>query len=119
LFFTAEKRHAKGGTFEIVFFVSNFEAKPSDYLDINSIRWYVEKFFRTGKQKGGFSDCRMISNSKQSAHLWAVFFTYAIATKIKIANKYKNVDQVFNFYRDQKRMDFSRQLCDSEASLNY
>jgi len=101
--FIACKWKGRNGKLEIIFFVTNISAgSVKDIIGRYSLRWGIEKFFRTGKQKLGLGQCQSRKIEKQTAHIFAVFLAHAIAEEIKIFKKKKSSDQILNLIRRQR-----------------
>ncbi len=73
---TAVKRVSKNGTESVVYQVSNYKASPKKHVKIYSLRWSIEKFFRTAKQSLGLTDCQSRKLQNQINHIKSVFFAY-------------------------------------------
>jgi SRSO17 transposase len=73
------------------------------------MRWNIEKFFRTAKQKLGLQDCLVRNLSGQQNHIRHVFFAYAFLQIEKFKRKLKNTESVLksihslNFERLKQR----------------
>lgn len=94
LYFTAEKRKGKNGEWTVVFLVSNISDTAKNHIAIYFIRWEIEKFFRTAKQNLGIQDCAARSYSRQKAHVYSVFYSYAFLQNQKYLLKLPNVETI-------------------------
>ena len=77
LYITAQKRIDKKGKETIVYQVSTYFAKPSQYVKTYKNRWLIEKMFRTTKQHLGLQECQSTKIETQLNHAAAVFLAYA------------------------------------------
>jgi DDE family transposase len=78
LYITAERRFDKRGKESIVYQASTFEAKPAEHVRIYKIRWHIEMFFRTAKQKLGLEKNSSRKLETQRSHVASVFLAYAL-----------------------------------------
>lgn len=62
-----------------MYFISNNQIDPYEVVNLYRIRWKIEIFHRTAKQKLGLGDCQMRSMQKQRHHVLHVMHAYAIA----------------------------------------
>ncbi len=103
LYITAQKRKNKNQEYDIVFQASNFKASPEQHIILYEKRWEIEKLFRTAKQSLGLNDCAARDIEKQSAHIYSVFYSYALLQKRKSQKKkFKNIEEVVYSLRDVK-----------------
>jgi hypothetical protein len=75
---TAELRTDKHGKKSVVYQASTFEAKPIEHVRIYKMRWCIEMFFRTSKQKLGLEECSSRKLETQASHVASVFLAYAL-----------------------------------------
>jgi len=85
------RRNAVGRNI-ITYYVSNYKAPKKQHVFAYSIRWNIEKFFRTAKQKLGLKDCMVRNKDGQKKHITNVFFAYALLQFEKTRRKLKNVE---------------------------
>lgn len=78
LYITAERRFDKRGKESIVYQASTFEAKPTEHVRIYKIRWNIEMFFRTAKQKLGLEECSSRKLEMQRSHVASVLLAYTL-----------------------------------------
>ncbi len=78
----------------ITYYVSNYKAPKKQHIFAYSIRWNIEKFFRTAKQKLGLKDCMVRNKDGQKKHIANVFFSYALLQVEKARLKLKNVEML-------------------------
>ncbi len=90
LYFTALLRWTKKSGSIIVYLVSNLQAEPRQHARFYKYRWHIEKFFRTAKQKLGFSDCQSRKIAIQKNHILNTFVAYAILQLERKRRKLKN-----------------------------
>lgn len=85
--------------------------KARTITNIYKLRWKIEVFFRTIKQKLGLGDCQARSLSKQKAHYLAVFFAY---TGMDHHNKHytnsESYDQIIKLNRHSTRKTLASQI---------
>jgi hypothetical protein len=80
------------GQVSITFYVSNYKAPKKEHIWAYSIRWNIEKFFRTAKQKLGLKDCMVRNLQGQQNHIRHVFFSYTLLQIEKFKRKLKNTE---------------------------
>jgi Transposase DDE domain len=102
-YFTAHRRVNKYGTAHIIYQISNYKACAMEHVQAYKYRWNIEKFFRTAKQKLGFSDCQSRKEERQKNHIFNVFYMYAILQIERRKMKLKNVETVI---KSLKRLNF-------------
>jgi hypothetical protein len=78
LYITAQRRIDKHGKETIVYQVSTFEAKPMEHVRIYRMRWNIEMFFRTAKQRLGLQECASRKLEIHAAHVASVLLAYAL-----------------------------------------
>ena len=67
----------KFGGWRIIFLVTNASFKKAlRYAKMYRIRWKIEVFFRTMKQRFGLTDCRARTLAKQEAHCLSALLSY-------------------------------------------
>ena len=104
MYFTAHKRNGPNRTKQVVFIASNIEGLTSkQHVQAFSLRWPIEKMFRTLKQSLGIKDCQSTSMQKQRAHIFATFMAFAKLEKQKIFKKKKSPEQVLKKIRFQNK----------------
>lgn len=114
-FFTSHKRNGKNNTKQVVFIVSNLDLSPKGYVEAYSLRWPVEKMFRTLKQSLGLQQCQSVSEEKQRAHIFATFIAFTELEIQKINKKKKSPEQILKIYRAQNRIQKNLRLCVEEG----
>jgi len=93
----------------ITYYASNYKAPKKEHVYAYGIRWNIEKFFRTAKQKLGLNDCMVRNRDGQEKHIANVFFAYALLQIEKHRHKLKNVETLissiksYNFTMLQQR----------------
>lgn len=75
---TVVRRIDKHDEESIVFQCATYKASPKEHVESYKVRWYIEKFNRTAKQKLGLQDCFSRSLRTQHNHVAAVLFSYAL-----------------------------------------
>lgn len=104
MYFIAHKRNGPNKTKQIVFIASNLEGlTPKQHVQAFSLRWPIEKMFRTLKQSLGVKDCQSTSIKKQRAHIFATFMAFAELEQQKIFKKKKSPEQVLKKIRFQNK----------------
>lgn len=104
-YFTSHKRKGKKGTKQVVFVVSNLEnLTPKQHILAYSLRWPIEKMFRTLKQSLGIQHCQSNSIQKQRAHIFATFLAFTELEIQKIAKRKKSPEQVLKIIKLKKRL---------------
>jgi len=118
-FFTAEKRSNHNGEWEIVFLISNMDLTAKQQIEAYNLRWPMEKMIRTSKQKFGTTQCQVVKQEKQRAHILAGFLAYALLSFIKNDKKKKSVDEVVNILRKLDYGDLFSRMKNSKDFNNY
>lgn len=101
-FITAHKRTGKNGSHQIVYIISNMDLAPIQQVKSYSIRWGIEKMFRTLKQSFGISQCQSTSHLKQTNHIFSCFILFFIFDQLKIYKRKKSPEEIIRPYRLQK-----------------
>lgn len=78
----------------ITYYVSNYKAPKTQHIFAYGVRWNIEKFFRTAKQKLGLKDCMVRNKDGQEKHITNVFFAYALLQIEKVRQKLKSVEEL-------------------------
>jgi hypothetical protein len=102
LFITVEKMQNKDRSVAYRYLMSNTQRPTKEYLSIYWLRWIIEEFFRTSKQKLGFSQCQSTSIEKQSAHIFNVFYAYAKLQPKSVELGFDSVDAFVRYLRFTK-----------------
>ena len=110
VFIVAFRREEKNGKIKIVYLVTSEWTAPKRTINAYKKRWGIEKVFRTTKQHLGLRDCQARSASKQEAHIFAVFVTYAFLSIQKINHKTKNPEQILHKIRHRKSVKLHDQF---------
>lgn len=101
-YFTVHKRKGKKGSKQIVFIISNIVGlSAKEHVLAYSLRWPIEKMFRTLKQSLGIKECQSTNAKKQEAHIYATFLAFVELEKIKIDKQKKSPEQVLHQIRFQ------------------
>jgi hypothetical protein len=114
LFVTVEKMKNRDGSIAFRYLMSNTERTAQEHINIYWLRWPIEKFFRTGKQKLGFSQCQSTAIEKQNVHIFNVFYAY---TKLQIKSvefHFESVDEFIRYLRLAKFDNDDRPLTASD-----
>ena len=112
LFVTAEKMKNRDGSIAYRYLMSNQNLSSKQHISIYWLRWPIEKFFRTGKQKLGLADCQSRKIECQKAHIFNVFYAYTKLQSKATALQFDSVDHLIRYLRAAK----SRQMKDPIAS---
>src|SRR3990167_2101836 len=76
-YFIALRRFGKHGP-KVIYLIANFSIKSKIYGKIYDLRWSIEKFIRTGKQKLGLKDSQSRNAKVYLNHVRCVFYAYSI-----------------------------------------
>lgn len=82
-----------------IYLISNDLIPLDEVLALYRIRWKIELFHRTAKQKFGLRECQMLSMEKQRQHVLFVMHAYAIAECIRNKEGFESVDMWLKTYR--------------------
>lgn len=99
LFVTVEKMKNRDGSVAFRYLMSNVKRTTQEYINIYWLRWPIEKFFRTGKQKLGLSQCQSTAIEKQNAHIFNVFYTYTQLQIKSVEFFFDSVDEFIRYLR--------------------
>jgi Transposase DDE domain len=97
--FVAHKRAKKGGGYETVYYVANFDAEAQQIADDYIGRWKIEKCFRTSKQYLGLSQCQSTSKAVQQAHAYLVLLSYGLLYIQSIFKQKSSVEKLIESIR--------------------
>ena len=104
MYFIVQKRKAPKGKTQVVFIASNIKGLTAkQHVQAFSLRWPIEKMFRTLKQSLGIKDCQSVSVQKQRVHIFATFIAFSELEKQKIFKKKKSPEQVLKKIRFKNR----------------
>jgi len=82
---------------KVVYLISNYNAgSVKAHLLAYRMRWAIEKFFRTAKQKLGMQDCQSRKKNVQENHIQCVFFAYAILQIKRKLKRQPNAEAVIH-----------------------
>jgi hypothetical protein len=93
-------KHENG---KVVYLISNDHIESRLIVQLYKIRWKIELFHRTAKQKLGVRECQMRSFAKQELHVLLVMLAYARAERVRQHLKLKNTEEAIRLIRSQKR----------------
>jgi hypothetical protein len=99
-FFTAHKRKSRDGGYETVYLIGTMDLSAKQQVEAYDMRWPLEKFIRTAKQKFGAMQCQATDAEKQHAHIMAGCLAYAILDSANIDKEAMSVDELVNIIRD-------------------
>jgi hypothetical protein len=102
LYFTSVKKISKTGRVIITYQASNYKAFAQQHVQAYAYRWAIEMFFRTAKQYLGLNDCQAQTRKAQEAHIFYVFFAYALAQIEKIKKRLKNPEEAIKLLKRKK-----------------
>lgn len=102
LFVTVEKMKNCDGSIAYRYLTSNQDRSPKQHISIYWLRWPIEKFFRTAKQKLGFSDCQSRKIETQNAHIFNIFYAYAKLQTKTTEFLFDSVDTLIRYLRSTK-----------------
>lgn len=98
-------RRNSAGRDIITYYVSNYKAPKKQHIFAYKMRWNIEKFFRTAKQKLGLKDCMVRNKEGQKKHIINVFSAYATLQIERVKKGFKNVENVI---KSIKSYDFDQ-----------
>jgi hypothetical protein len=99
--FTAVKQTTRGGKKKIVFIISTKNRISKEHVKIYSLRWNIEKFFRTAKQSLGLEDCQAQKIDRIINHINAVMLAFIALEETKLAKKKKSVEAVLGIIKSK------------------
>jgi hypothetical protein len=102
LFATVEKFKNRDCSTAYRYTVSNQNITAKEHIAFYRLRWVIEVFFRTAKQKLGFSNCQSRAIEKQNSHVFSIFYTYTKLQAHVIEFKLKSVDVLLRCVRIAK-----------------
>lgn len=102
LFATVEKLKNRDCSVAYRYTVGNQNITDKQHIAFYRLRWIIETFFRTAKQKLGFSDCQSKAIEKQNAHIFNIFYTYTKLQCRAIELKFDSVDALLKSLRIAK-----------------
>lgn len=102
MFFSVHKRKNRNGDFTYVYLVSTIDINPTEYLEVYSQRWDIEKMFRTMKQYLGLAQCQARDLDRQRVHLLTIFFAYGFLQNVKNNQHLKNPEEAIKLLRELK-----------------
>ena len=100
-YFTAERYDED----TVVFLISNFQAAPQEHIKIYRMRWHIEKFFRTAKQRLGLKDCQSRKLVAQYNHILYVCVAYSLLQLERKSKKYKTPEEAHRRLRKKTYCD--------------
>jgi hypothetical protein len=110
VYITSVKRDRKNRSTIVVYQISNVEMLARNHVGQYNQRWYIEKFFRTAKQRLGLADCQARKKSLQENHIYNVFLAYAILQFQRKKNKLKNPEQALDKIKQKNNVPLSLHL---------
>jgi hypothetical protein len=119
LFVTVEKMKNRDGSAALRYLMSNTERTTQEYINLYWLRWPIEKFFRTAKQKLGFSQCQSTSIEKQNVHIFIVFYAFTKLQKKSVEFHFESVDEFIRYLRLAKFDKDDRPLTASDQIFKY
>jgi hypothetical protein len=118
LFVTVEKMKNRNGSVAYRYLMSNQDWPPRQHISIYWLRWPIEKFFRTAKQKLGFSDCQSRKIELQNAHIFNVFYAYAKLQTKTVQLQFDSVDVLIRYLRTTKSRQVQDPITASDQIFN-
>lgn len=85
--FTAVKENISGGQKKIVFIISPKQRTSKEHLLIYSLRWCIEKFFRSSKQSLGLEDCQAQKHDGIINRILAVMIAFTAIEETRFVKK--------------------------------
>lgn len=118
MYFIAQKRKGPKGTTQVVFIASTIEGlTPKQHVQAFSLRWPIEKMFRTLKQSLGMRDCQSTSTEKQRVHIFATFIAFTKLEIQKIIKQKKSPEQILKAIRFQNKPELNPALSVLESTI--
>jgi DDE family transposase len=111
LYITAELRIDKHGKKSVVYQASTFEAKPIEHVRIYKMRWPIEIFFRTAKQRLGLEECSSRKLETQESHVASVLLAYTLVQCDRKIRNFKNPEEAIRA-AEQKKGQFLKRYID-------
>lgn len=102
LFVTIEKLKNRDYSIGHRYTVSNQNIAAKQHIAFYRLRWIIETFFRTAKQKLGFSNCQSRAIEKQNAHIFNIFYAYTKLQDYAIKLNFDSVDAFIKHLRISK-----------------
>jgi hypothetical protein len=96
VYITAVRRTKRNGSTIIVYQISNVKMSARSHMLEYDCRWEIEKFFRTGKQHLGLTECQSRKKDLQEKHIYNVFLAYAILQFERKKNRFKNPEEALH-----------------------
>jgi len=89
----------KVGQGKTVYLISSDFIEPKELINLYRIRWEIELFHRTAKQKLGLGDCQSTSLKKQIRHCLFVMIAYCLAELKRHKLKMQNIEEAIESFR--------------------
>ncbi len=89
----------KVGPGKTVYLISSDFVEPKELISLYRIRWEIELFHRTAKQKLGLGDCQSTSLKKQIRHCLFVMRAYCLAELKRHKLNMQNVEEAIEAFR--------------------
>jgi hypothetical protein len=102
LFVTVEKIKNDDQSIIYRYLMSNKNRTAKDHILIYWLRWLIEEFFRTSKQKLGLAHCQSREIETQNAHIFNVFYAYAKLQPKSVELGFDSVDAFIKYLRITK-----------------
>jgi hypothetical protein len=103
--FTSVKQKTRNGKKKIVFIISTNVRSSKEHVRIYSLRWNIEKFFRTSKQSLGLEACQAQKSHGIVTRILAVILIFTALEETKLFLKEKSVEAVLHVLRSKNSLD--------------
>jgi len=110
--FTAVKQKTRNSKKKIVFIISTIRRTPKEHVKAYSLRWRIERFFRTSKQSLGLEDCQSQKLQGIISHIFAVMLAYAAIEETRFAKKKKSPELVLGILKSKNNRPLFQQYAD-------
>jgi hypothetical protein len=119
LFVTVEKMKNRDGSIAYRYLMSNQDCLSRQHISMYWLRWPVEKFFRTAKQKLGFTDCQARKIELHNAHIFNVFYAYVKLQTKTTELKLDSIDILIRYLRSAKSRQIESPISSSDQIFSY
>ena len=87
-----------------VYFISLNPISSDELSKLYKIRWGIELYHRTAKQRLGWKNCQMRAIEKQKLHSFYVMYAYAIAELVRVKLKFKSTEHAIRALWNAKHL---------------